>query len=516
MKCVLRRLAWCPLHTMLILLASMSAGCSSVLNDLRFGRDEPPALASPTAPRGAQVRVGGDGFALGDVEQPSLTPQQFVDLTNEHLRARRVTATVRFVQRYPDLAATVLSDSASARVSLQTLRMIAEAHDRQCVAAPPGAGWTALVSQRQANPQATADYDRTRIQFMSRLQNGQAREALALKLAAAVPPGLAPVLQIDAWRLQGIALLLDERPAEAAEAFDAARRTAGTEHPYQAANLTLLLSDALRRTGEGGGADRAWEEAAVLAGHLSLQAVPLVDPILWERVAYLRPAHAPWPGVVREQLTQLCGRHGLNPPPTNSVAHAGTETDSGEWQLWANIGHWRLVRAEPQAALVAWKRAESLTGDPRVADGLRLAQAKALTHLGLTPAATALLVALAAGDDPAVVRPALAMLGSLKLQQGGTAQGLQMLRRAVEEPPEVVWPERAEAAADLGLAYLLQGDEATGLRWLHQSQQDFEAAGHIEALTQSLENEAAYWDATHREELAQSIRGRLDMLSAIK
>ncbi|MCU0980739.1 MAG: hypothetical protein MUF25_16440, partial [Pirellulaceae bacterium] len=101
-----------------------------------------------------------------------------------------------------------------------------------------------------------------------------------------------------------------------------------------------------------------------------------------------------------------------------------------------------------------------------------------------------------------------------RVQQGGTQQGLHLLRRAVEEAPTLQWPERAEAEADLGLAYLLMGDETAGLRWLHQTQQTFEATGQHDALFQSLENELAYLEQTQRKDAAQLARQRLDNLLA--
>ena len=53
----------------------------------------------------------------------------------------------------------------------------------------------------------------------------------------------------------------------------------------------------------------------------------------------------------------------------------------------------------------------------------------------------------------------MATLGTTKLQAGSTKQGFNLLRRAVEEDETVDWPGRAGAEADLGLAYLLIGNE---------------------------------------------------------
>jgi hypothetical protein len=501
-----------PWRIAVLLTISLVAGCSSFLSDLRPDRPASPEAAP--APQGTQVRVGGDGYSLGDVAQSALTPQQFADRAEELLRARRPGAAARWVQRYPDMALTVLTDGNSARVSLHVLHLIAQAHDQQSHRGPSEAGWSALVADREKNAQGYAEYDYRRSKFMTLLQNGQARDALALDPVAAVPAASAPVLRIDAWRLQGIALVLDDRPREAVSAFLAARQLAAAGHPYPSANLALLLSDALRRAGDGDGADRAWHEAAALAGDLAVAPIPLADPILWERAAYLRPATAAWPDQVRRQLADQCGRNGLIFAENGAASVSSAAETAGEAALWANVGQWRLQRDEPQAALVALKRAESLTPDPSLRSRLQLLQAKALVRLGQTPAATAILVQAAGGTDPRLARPALAVLGAARLREGGSQQGFQLLRRAVEEAPVVEWPERAEAEADLGLAHLLLGDETAGLRWLHQAQQTFEATGQYDALCQSLENELAYLESAQKKDLAPAVRQRLDNFTA--
>ncbi len=505
-----RKPPWRLVRTAILLATALAAGCSSFLSDLRPDRPATPEAAP--APQGTQVRVGGDGYSLGDVAQSTLTPQQFADRTEELLRAQRSGAATRWVQRYPDMALTVLTDATSARVSLQVLNLIAQAHDQQSNRGPSAAGWSALVADREKNAQGYAEYDQRRSKFMTLLQNGQARDALALDPVAAVPAASAPVLRIDAWRLQGIALVLDDRPREAVEAFLAARQLAAAGHPYPSANLALLLSDALRRAGDGDGADRAWREAAALAGDLAVAPVPLADPILWERAAYLRPATAARPDQVRRQLADQCGRNG-QVFAENGAAPVSAAT-GGEAALWANVGQWRLQRDEPQAALVALKRSESLTPDPSIRSRMQLLQAKALVRLGQTPAATAILVQAAGETDPRLARPALAVLGAARLREGGTQQGFQLLRRSVEEAPAVQWPERAEAEADLGLAHLLLGDETAGLRWLHQAQETFEATGQYDALFQSLENELAYLERTQNKERVQLARQRLERLVA--
>jgi hypothetical protein len=186
----------------------------------------------------------------------------------------------------------------------------------------------------------------------------------------------------------------------------------------------------------------------------------------------------------------------------------------GEASLWTNIGLWRLARTESQAALVALKRAESMTSDAIAVSQLRRSEAKALVLLGQAPTASAMLIAMAGDANPQVSRPAMAMLGTLKLQQGSVQQGFNLLHKAVEEDAACQWFERAGAEADLGLAYLMSGDEPAGFRWLHEAQQNFEAAGQREQLVQCLENEAAYLEQAKKDDLAKAVRKRLELLQA--
>ena len=496
----------------LVAMAAM-AGCSELPGNLMSWRAESASKAAPKAGP-TQVKTGGDGFALGDVERPAVTPQQFADRVAEMLRARRPAETTHWIQQYPDIAMAVLRDSSCATVSPESFVAIAEAHDQQCSRAATTANWTALARDRASRPGQYAEYDKKRQQFMSHVQNGRVREALAMGLA---PPQGAPgaMLSIDCQYLTGVALVLGDRPREAVGAFQRAVQAANTAHPYQAANLLLLLSDAQRRAGDAAAAENTWRESAGLAGNLAVGSPAVADPILWERIAYLRPANTPWPPAVRQQMTDLNVRLGIAAPPRAAETSAGqTDPAFGEAALWTNIGHWRLAREESQAALVALKRAESMTSDPGIAAQLRLAQTKALVRLGQASAATAMLIALAGQSEPRIARPAMAMLGTLKLQQGSSQQGFNLLHRAVEEDLSLVWPERSQAEADLGLAYLLMGEEEPGLRWLHGAQKSFESAGQQQQLVRCLENEAAYLEQAKKKDLAKAVRQRLESLAS--
>jgi hypothetical protein len=371
-----------------------------------------------------------------------------------------------------------------------------------------------VFRDRTAHPNAYAEYDNKRRHFMTHMQNGRLRDALNLRLAA--PQG-APgdVLRFDVQYLTGVALMLDNRPQEAVVAFQQALKSAGDGRPYESANALLLLSDAQRRAGDARGAAQTWAVGADLCTGLAVSNARIADPILMERAAYLRPADAPWPRAAQERLNDLAARMGVLVPPSPIESGANSsKTTTDEAALWTVIGHWRLARDESQAALVAFKRAESMTSDPLAVSQLRLSEARALLRLGQASAATAMLIALAGEPERQVSCPAAAMLGVLKLQQGSTQQGFNLLHRAVEQDQTCVWPERPQAEADLGLAYLLSGDENAGLNWLHSAQRSFEAAGKIDQLTQCLENEAAFLEHSKKPELAKTVRKRLESLQS--
>src|SRR5262249_40753379 len=156
---------------------------------------------------------------------------------------------------------------------------------------------------------------------------------------------------------------------------------------------------------------------------------------------------------------------------------------------WSGIGHFRLERGEGQGALVALKRAEGMTADAAMRGRLQIGEARALLELNQQAAAVGLLVRFANQTSSEVAAPALALLGAVKFQDKNVDQALVLLKRAVGQGSAEDWPGRAEAEADLGLAFLSVGNEVHGLAWLHSAQCRFEAVGDASLLIQCLTNE---------------------------
>ncbi len=111
----------------------------------------------------------------------------------------------------------------------------------------------------------------------------------------------------------------------------------------------------------------------------------------------------------------------------------------------------------------------------------------------------------AVGGDAASAQ-ALAVAGVTQLRQGQLAAGLWLLQRAVEGSPDVNWPNRSQAVADLGLAYLMNGQKEKGLNVLHEAQALFRAEGHFKDLSQSLLNEAMFYEKAGDQPRAETLR----------
>ncbi len=513
-----RPLRSAPLAVLVLLL--VFAGCSLI-------RSQPEAAKKPaksreksiTGPR--QVRLGGDGLVLGEAEEPAMSAQQFVEEVERLLDGDKSASAARLVERYPDVAWERLRNTTAYEARSKTLQFIAEAHDRQCTRGGPTTGWVALLADRADNPGRYAGYDTRRRQFLDQLHAGQVKEALTQDIDS-VPKGIpGKLLAIDGLHLNGLALLVDERPAEAAASLDKAAKLAWNEHPYQAVRLMLLLSEARRRAGDNQGASACWRSAAERASEMALDDPPVADPILWERISYLRPVDVDWPSSAQRGLGQVAASLGIPQSDQGRVLPASTAAAAlagrahREMLVWACIGHWRLCRGKAQSSLGALKRAEAATNDPRVVCRLRLAQAKALLAIGQPGAARGMLVPMAGDPESPGAGPATVLLGTIMLQEGSTVQGFNLLRRAVEEDKATDWPGRPGAEADLGLAYLLLGDEDSGLRWLHAAQKKLEAQGDEGQLAMSLENELQYCEQTKKKREAKEIRERLETLEAL-
>lgn len=223
----------------------------------------------------------------------------------------------------------------------------------------------------------------------------------------------------------------------------------------------------------------------------------VADPGFWERAILMRPTGARWP-----PQTPL----GLFPTSRHrSRADGSSEFDEGF--IWKYIGEGRM---RPKSISSRWwrSRAESLASTLIFRNECRLGQARALVALGQTASATTLLAGLLDQQYAETSKPAMALLGAIRFQQGDTRQALTLLRHAVEDEGPEDWSYFAQAEADLGLTYLVMGDNVHGLDWLHKGQKRFAAEGRHELLAWSLVNEGRYFQERGDLELSQKMLNR--------
>jgi tetratricopeptide (TPR) repeat protein len=433
------------------------AGCTT---SPAVSRDAPRAAVAGDA--GHVLRVDGESVLLGQAASPPMSLQVFV------ARVQQLTATGRhedagqLVRIYPDLAwQAVLSPNTNAR----TQRTIAAWLD--AVASPDRGGWALFVADRAENPHRYATWEKQRASAWSALRRGAFADVADQTLT---PPGAGPTPwpALDAARLRATAMLAAGRPAEAAAVFtQAAQRAASWDRRVAArANLFATLSHQL--AANPGAASQTRADALSM---IELSAIhdPMILRLLLE-----------------------------------TQASAGPSTDaSSPRQIQARLGRVELQRGSPQAALLAWRAAETEPGAEPTLNRLRLSQAEALIALGQDEPAIAMLIGLARTD----VRPqALAMLGLVQMRRGQVDIALAVFREAVDATTALAHPD---VYADAGLALLSTGDRQTGLDLLHQARDAYQSRGNAEALRQLLTNQLHYAQAVNNPALATQARQML-------
>jgi tetratricopeptide (TPR) repeat protein len=465
-----------------------------------------PALPDPT-PR--QVSWSGGRLRLDDADA-AVFPSEYLLTRSQTLVDAKLTQGIDpLVRLYPDLALESLRSADENAGSRPVLGVLAAAYDRweRSAASPPPvaevpaspAAWSLVFRIRREHPEKLRGFDQAQATVRQLLENGRFKAAAQVRPATLVDDPELACLKAEALRLEGVALLLDNQPAAATARFQEATALLGTNHPHAAAELGLLSAEALRRADQRAAAAAAWLPAAQ-------SAISLGDPVLLERAIATRLAESVWPAPLATSADAPA-------PGASGAASTQPRLDGGRQIPFAqdglvglSIADRRLARGEFQAALLAYARAGSLSEMPTLQARCKLGQARALAALGQTPSATVLLFDLVAQSDPSIAKPAMALLGSLRVQEGQTPQGARLLRRALDDNPTVRWPNRADAEADLGLVCLLTDQEGDGLGWLHQAQAHFEEERRWESLVRSFVNESAYFrekgDADRADQLA--------------
>lgn len=460
-----------------ILLASMlvSLGCFDSSKSPKT--QQQPGVDASAAPTPLKVKADG-ALQLGELQQPSVTPEMLLAKVSEHATAGRRESARRLVARFPDVAEELLRSCEPSKSTDPTVQFIAQCQD----AIGGGTAWQTWL-QELGGP--SKNYSVMRAEAVSNLKAGKCEPVAKANFAPATPAGIA---RVDSHRILGQALLLVEKPKEAAAAYAEAGKAAGAD-AYQAAQCLLLEGETLRRAGKLPEAKARWAEGVEAAAKLLDRPEPILDPGLWERASYLKPVDANWPEAASQSLAKAAMKR--------TVPFSAPSGPVSEMWLWIACGQARMDRGEYHSALAAFKRGETLTNDGHIRAALAVAQARVLLFLGQPKPATAMLASVADRKDTLYAPSALSILGAMKLADGAADQALVLLRRAVEDGPQD-FPGRAEAEADLALAYLSVNNEVHGLRRLASAQQRFRADGEFELLVRSKENEARYWESRGR------------------
>jgi tetratricopeptide (TPR) repeat protein len=459
------------------------------------------------------LKVDMDTAGL-DLPQTRLTTEEFISKIEAALRMERPATARRWVLRFPDLAVDALRRFGSASISLTTLEFIAEAYDACRLSKPQSPGWRVLIREFGASSTRFSAFLHAQQTYHDHLINGYPQSASRVMLIETARDCFPGLLEAEGHRLTGLALMLGERPQEAADQFNKAATILRDLYPHEAAEAKLLASEAARRIEQERLSIESWQESLLLAAALHDRGTLRPASVLWERLANLAPAQAMWTGEIRAMLQSTAEKLvGLSWPKGESKNKGdGFVDNDSHWVfIWTCIGSWRLERNEPQLALLAFARAQSQAPVGEWRERLRCLQAKALLWSGQRQAASGMLGSLALSPDPRTSAPALALRGTMELERGNVNEGSAILRRALSDP-NIDWPDRASAEADLGLVYLLQGNEAEGLMWLRAAEDRMAKSGRTGRLVQCLENQMRYWERAVRPERVSEIRERIRRL----
>ncbi len=481
------------------------AGCS-VFN---FGPEDEQKLLSESKSDTAQkesqsssakqVRWDGGGVLIGETGETLYSPDDFLQNLAKFQEQGRQATIKNLIEKYPDVALETLQQSDPRSQSVPTLQALAAGFDQAWCASPEWQKYVMQLSQQSDDPQSLSAM---RQEFHKALQQRAPQRAAKLKLANQINGDTVLFLRADIYRLESIAAMMQDDHDQAIKLLKQSIVLVSNECPYFKTKLSLILGEFYRHAGNGDEWKTTWKESVIENSELVLKHGQL-DPVFWERASYLRPAGQAWP----EQAAANLGKYLVLKRQFQSVEQANAIGQ--ESVFWVSVGIARQHRGESQNAILAFKKAEASAETPQLIAHLRLLQARAMVTAGQPGAASAMLYRIVADHEgtPMADR-AKAILGAMKLQNGGVAQGMNLIESAIKTVDQ--WPrdEQLRAQADYGLALLIRGREEEGLGVLANVATDFQSLGEFDQLYQCLWNKAKYFEKTkqgqrHRAALAE-------------
>ena len=403
------------------------------------------AQGSDLAASDQQLKLDGDSALLGEAVGGGLTRATFIARLQEFTARGKVYDALQWCVTYHDLSEQVVLYAADAPDPV--VDMVSMYLDQSN---PEGqGGWQAMVQMWRTHRSAFAQYEHERQAAWQAARRGEF-EAFA---SLTPPAGLeSPWLSVESLSLRGKSALVSGQPDVAGAAFREAAEKAEGWDPRVASRMWLFAA-----------------LAAQMQGELQ-QAEQLCDRAL--------------NGVVAQQV---------NHPTTLRLAIRIAKSAGGQSEqlpsmraLRYRLGELLFDRGQPQAALLAWREAETEPGNGPSTNRLRLQQANALIAMRKYGTAMSLLVGLAQTDLRA---EALASLGLLHMQRGQMHQGLAMLREATTSTQPTTHPQ---VHADTGLALLAAGEKEIGLEKLHAAREAFSQRQDWSGVRTTHKNEMRY------------------------
>ena len=418
------------------------SGCYVPVNGKANSAAPPPSAAVPKAgPQ--QVRVDSRWAYSATENRPA--PEWILQRAGE-LVAEGDAGLDKLVRRWPDVALEFLRESIAVNADVPQRLALAESYDRVTLSADPKAGWTAALTASDSQHETYDRFRITRENVLSLFKSGQFAQAAKIKLSSVLPADAPLSLQIEALRIVGLAMLLDNKPDRAGTFFALTMRAAAKGPRHQQFELGLLASEAQRRSGQTDASTAAWK-AAVIAG------ANIRDPELWERAILAKPDQVDWPA--EAAIT------GADEP---NFAF-GTAPDTAN--VLIGVGKMYLSREALQPALLAFSRAEAETTIPGEKALAGLYRAQSMIALQQAASALPMLEGLLACGDPRIVHRAQAVQGDVLCRVLDDHQhGIPIMREALNAD-STDWPGKARLVANLGLYEILDGRQEEGLQLLH-------------------------------------------------
>lgn len=478
----------------MVALAALASlvGCTSSL---------PPAPDAQTLPKDARpqgkasIRLSGKGLVIPDEQTARLSKRDLLKRLSSLLKQEKRASARALVKRYPDVSLYALRTMTSKTLSRSESLWLAHYYDETTGGSRPGA-WSTAVEKQRAEPTLFQSFLERRQELWRDLESGRFQEAASTQLVARLPAQhRGGAFAREGYRLMGLAHLAAAQPKQALSKLAEARRRSDGQ-PHEAFELELLMTMAASRLGRREDAQKHWErslEKGVCLGEDSA----LNDPKLWQQAVALWPEGATFASSVIEFFKDRAP--GLGTAPASQ--------DSQKALVYRLIADEALGRREYQSALLAAKRME--TSAPEQSQEARLLQARSLVGLGQIGSATSIFVDLCKTGSGSIKDQSMALLGSLKVQQSELRVGLTLLHKSLLGDR---FEGRGRARADLGLAYLLCGEEERGLQALREAQRFFRSRGQTTKLLRCLGNEVKYYKHSGREDQAAALRLKMQLI----